>query len=153
MKPFSLSYVATRVFKLIEQRELLKKRFSNEYILDGSFINSDQDKKFYNQISNILEEHMSDSQFSVIDFAELAKMRRTLFYKKVKGITGMSPNELIKVKRLNKAAELLLSGDFTVSEVSIKVGFESPFYFSNCFKAHYKCSPSKYGQHSEEKAT
>ncbi len=150
MKPFSLKYVVARVFKLIEQRELLKKRFSNEYILDGSFINSDQDKKFYEQITQILEERLDDTQFSVHDFAELANMRRTLFFKKVKGITGMSPNELIKVKRLNKAAELLLTGQFTVSEVSIKVGFDSPFYFSNCFKSHYKCSPSKYGQPSND---
>ena len=147
MKPFSLKYLVARVFKLIEQREQLKKRFSNEYVLDGNLITkTDKDKEFYNLIDKILEEHMADSQFSVDKFAELAKQRRTIFYKKVKGITGLSPNELIKVKRLKRAAELLLQGDLTVSEVSYKVGFEDPFYFSKCFKAQYKCSPSKYGE-------
>lgn len=152
MKPFSLKYLVARVFKLIEQRELLKKRFSNEYVLDGNLITStDKDKDFYNLINQILEEHIADYQFSVDRFAELAKLRRTIFYKKVKGITGLSPNELIKVKRLKKAAELLLTGEFTVSEVSFKVGFEDPFYFSKCFKSQYKCSPSKYGQQPDKK--
>lgn len=147
MKPFSMKYLVARVFKLIEQREQLKKRFSNEYILDGNLISSiDKDKDFFNLLDKILEEHIADTQFSVDKFAELAKQRRTIFYKKVKGITGLSPNELIKLKRLKRAAELLLKGEHTVSEVSYKVGFEDPFYFSKCFKAHYKCSPSKYGQ-------
>lgn len=152
MKPFSLKYLVTRVFKLIEQREQLKKRFSNEYVLDGNLITTtDKDKEFYNLINNILDEHLADYQFSVDKFAELAKLRRTIFYKKIKGITGLSPNELIKVKRLKKAAELLLTGEFTVSEVSFKVGFEDPFYFSKCFKTQYKCSPSKFGQASDKK--
>lgn len=152
MKPFSLKYLVTRVFKLIEQRELLKKRFSNEYVLDGNLIMpTDKDKEFFDLIDKILEAHLADYQFSVDKFAELAKQRRTIFYKKVKGITGLSPNELIKLKRMKKAAELLLQGELTVSEVSYKVGFEDPFYFSKCFKAHYKCSPSKYGQTIREK--
>lgn len=153
MKPFSLKYLVTRVFKLIEQRELLKKRFSNEFVLDGQLIsNTDKDKEFFKLIDKIIDENLSDSQFSVDKFAELAKMRRTIFYKKVKGITGFSPNELIKIKRMKKAATLLLEGELTVSEISYKVGFEDPFYFSKCFKAQYKCSPSKYG-HSPKEAT
>lgn len=145
MKPFSLKYLVVRVFKLIEQRELLKKRFSDEYNLDGNLISSsDKDKVFFNFIDEILEEHISDSQFSVDKFAELAKQRRTLFYKKVKGITGLSPNELIKLKRMKKAASLLLEGNLTVAEVSYKVGFDDPFYFSKCFKVHFNYSPSKY---------
>lgn len=147
MKPFSLRYLVTRVFKLIEQREQLKKRFSNEFVLDGNLIaTTDKDKEFYNLIDRILEEHVTDPQFTIDKFAEMAKQSRTLFYKKVKGITGVSPNELIKVKRLKKAAKLLLEGGMTVSEVSYKVGFEDPFYFSKCFKAQYNCSPSKYAQ-------
>lgn len=147
VKPFSIKILKTRVFKMIEQSEKLKKRFSNEYILDGNLItNNDKDKKFYNLIEKILDEHYAESQFSVDKFAELTNVRRTVFYKKLKGITGLSPNELIKVKRMKVAAEMLLKGELTVSEISYKVGFEDPFYFSKCFKAQYKCSPSKYGE-------
>ncbi|MFV0506665.1 MAG: two-component regulator propeller domain-containing protein [Bacteroidales bacterium] len=149
MKPFSLKYLSTRVFKLIDHREQLKKRFSNEYVLDGTFITStEQDQNFCHLLDIILEKHLPDSQFSVDKFSELAKLKRTIFYKKVKGITGQSPNELIKMKRMKKAAELILQGGMTVSEVAYAVGFEDPFYFSKCFKAQYKCSPSKYGKKS-----
>lgn len=147
IKPFSLKHLVLRVFKLIEQRELLKKRFSNEYVLDGNLISfSDKDKQFFELIDRILDKHIADSTFTVDKFAEYANQRRTLFYKKIKGITGMSPNELIKVKRLKMAAQLLLETDLTIAEISYKVGFEDPFYFSKCFKAHFNVSPSKFGQ-------
>ncbi len=151
MKPFSLKYLITRVFKLVEQREQLKKRFSNEFVFDGDLISSvDQDKKFFNLINRILDENLSNSQFSVDRFAELAQQRRTLFYKKVKGLLGVSPNELIKVKRMNKAAELLLTGEYTVAEVAYQVGYEDPFYFSKSFKSQFNCAPSKYVQGAEK---
>ncbi len=147
MKPFSLKYLSARIFKLIEQREQLKKRFSNEYILDGDFITTtNKDKEFFELIDKILDENITNTSFSVDLFAELAKQRRTIFYKKVKSITGQSPNDLIKLKRMKRAAELLIKGDATVSEIAYKVGFEDPFYFSKCFKAQYNCSPSKYGK-------
>ena len=154
MKPFSLKYLKTRVFKLVEQRDQLKKRFSKEFVFDGDLISSaDQDKKFFNLINRILDENISNSQFSVDRFAELAQQRRTLFYKKVKGLTGLSPNELIKVKRMNKAAEMLLSGGYTVSEVAYQVGYEDPFYFSKSFKSQFNCAPSKYAQGAERVPT
>lgn len=154
MKPFSMKYLISRVFKLIEQRERLKKRFSGSHVLDGNLLsNTDKDRSFYTLIDGILEQHMSEPDFSVDKFAEQAKMRRTIFYKKVKGVTGFSPNELIKVKRLQRAAELLIQGELTVSEVSYKVGYDDPFYFSKCFKEQFGCPPSKYGKDSQpEKA-
>lgn len=150
IKPFSLQYLVTRVFKLIEQREQLKKRFSNESVIDLNLITTvDRDKEFYNLINKIFDENLSNPQFSVDKFAELANLGRTVFYKKVKGITGLSPNEFIKVKRLKYAAELLLKGELTVSEIAYKIGFDDPFYFSKCFKAQYNCSPSKYGNRKQ----
>jgi signal transduction histidine kinase/ligand-binding sensor domain-containing protein/DNA-binding NarL/FixJ family response regulator len=148
-KPFSLKYLIARVFKLIEQREQLKKRFSKEYAFDGNLmLSTDKDREFMELIDKILDEHIPNPQFTIDEFAGLANLKRTVFYKKVKGITGLSPNGLIKLKRLKCGAELLRKGGLTVSEVSYKVGFEDPFYFSRCFKAHYNCSPSIYGQFS-----
>jgi AraC-like DNA-binding protein len=133
------------VLKLIEQREQLKKRFSNENMPDGSLITStDKDKVFYDNIVQILEDNYQDGNFTIEKFAEAAKMGRTIFYKKIKGITGFSPNELIKIKRLSEASSLLSKGELNVSEVSYKVGFDDPLYFSKCFKARFNCSPSKY---------
>lgn len=142
-KPFSMKYVQKRVMKLVEQRELLKKRFSKEFVIDEGTTNT-TDKEFFDKIEKILDENYEDSTFTIDRFIELSGIRRTIFFKKVKGITGFSPNELIKIKRLNRAAVLLKQGELTVSEVSYKVGFEDPFYFSKCFKAHFDCTPKNY---------
>ena len=76
--------------------------------------------------------------------AELLKLGRTMFYKKVRGTTGYTPNEYIRVIRLRKAAEMLRSGDKNVSEVAYAVGFDNPYYFSKCFKDQFGVPPSQY---------
>ncbi|MFV0522573.1 MAG: two-component regulator propeller domain-containing protein [Mangrovibacterium sp.] len=150
MKPFSLKYLVARVFKLIEQREKLKKKYSNDFVLDAESITStEKDKNFINSINKILDDNISDSQFSIDKFAEAAKLKRTIFYKKVKSITGLSPNDLIKQKRMKVASELLINSTATISEIAYQVGFEDPFYFSKCFKVQYNCSPSKFRKHRE----
>ncbi|MCC8174044.1 MAG: response regulator [Odoribacter sp.] len=144
-KPFSLKYLLFRIYKLIEQREKLKKRFSMKLPEDEKLLsNTEKDREFYELITKILEENLNNPTFSVDEFSEKAGLRRTIFYKKVKGLTGFTPNDLIKIKRMKKAAELLATGKYTVSEVSWQVGLEDPFYFSKCFKAQFGCSPSKY---------
>lgn len=144
-KPFSLKYLMSRVSHLIGQREMLKKRFSISPSPEENLLSqADKDKEFYELINRILDKHISEPAFSVDEFSELAGLKRTLFYKKIKGLTGFSPNELIKIKRMKKAAELLAGGKYTVAEVSWQVGIEDPFYFSKCFKAQFGCSPSKY---------
>ena len=148
-KPFSLKYIQRRVIKLVEQRELLKKRFSKEFTLEGGLTNT-TDKEFFDKIEKILNDNYQDSAFTIDRFVELSGLGRTVFFKKVKGLTGFSPNELIKMKRLNKAAELLRQNELTVSEISYKVGFEDPFYFSKCFKAHFNCTPKNYKHHEAE---
>ena len=76
--------------------------------------------------------------------ANLMGLGRTVFYKKVRGVTGYSPNEYLRVIRLKKAAELLLTEDLTVSEISYKVGINDPYYFSKCFKNQFGIAPSVY---------
>lgn len=144
-KPFSLKYVQKRVIKLIEQRELLKKRFSKDFVIDETLINTtEEDKTFYEKIEKILDNNYHNSLFTIEKFVELSGYGRTTFFKKVKGITGFAPNELIKIKRLTESAILLKNSGFNVSEISYKVGFEDPFYFSKCFKIHFNCTPSQY---------
>ncbi len=146
MKPFSLKYLLSRAYALIEQREKLKKRFSIDISVKKAIVSeADKDQQFYDLINTIVDENLSDPEFTVAQFTQKAKLSRTIFYKKVKGLTGYSPNELIKIKRMKRAAELLLEDKYNVSEVSWKVGIEDPFYFSKCFKAQFGCAPSKYG--------
>ena len=96
------------------------------------------------ELQRVLEENLANARFSVDDFAAQMNVGRTVFYKKVKGVTGYSPNEYIRIMRMKKAAELLLGGKFTVAEVSYKVGIDDPFYFSKCFKSQFGVAPSVY---------
>lgn len=145
VKPFSMKLLLARIFNLLEQRDKLRKKFSSEPgILTSAICTTDRDKEFVNRLHIILEKNMENSEFSIDEFAAQMRMGRTAFYKKVRGITGYSPNEYIRILRMKKAAELLIKGDQTVSEVSYKVGLNDPFYFSKCFKAQFGVSPSTY---------
>lgn len=144
-KPFSIRLLLTRIVKLLEQREKLKEKFSEEPgIVRSAVYASERDKEFVDQLHRILVDNLGNSHFSVDEFASLMNVGRTVFYKKVKGVTGYSPNEYLRIMRMKKAAELLLAGNLTVSEVSYKVGIDDPFYFSKCFKAQFGVAPSVY---------
>ena len=144
-KPFNVSLLLARIFKLIELRDKLRQKYSNEPGLAHSIIcTNDKDQKFSVKLNEVLNEHMTDTDFSVNDFAGIMGLGRTVFYKKVRGVTGYSPYEYLRVMRMKKAAEMLLTEDLTIAEVAYSVGINDPFYFSKCFKNQFGVSPSAY---------
>jgi DNA-binding response OmpR family regulator len=144
-KPFSPKLLLARIFKLIEQREKLRERFSNEPKMDKPAIcTTDKDKQFAEDLLQVIEKELSNSQFNVDEFASIMGYGRTVFYRKVRGVTGYSPNEYIRIMRMKKAAELLSENKYTIAEVSYQVGICDPFYFSKCFKQQFGVSPSAY---------
>ena len=145
-KPFSIKLLLARVFGLIDQRDKLRKKFSSEPgLMRPAICSTDRDKEFADRLAIILEQNLARPDFSVDEFAQLMNLGRTVFYKKLRGVTGYSPNEYLRIARMKKAAELLLSEEnLTVSEVSYKVGINDPFYFSKCFKTHFGVAPSIY---------
>lgn len=145
-KPFSIKILLARVFQLIEQRDKLREKFSNEPgIIHAAMCSTDRDKEFTDRLAVVLEANLGRTDFSVEEFAQFMKLGRTVFYKKLRGMTGYSPNEYLRIMRMKKAAELLLSEErYTVAEVGYKVGINDPFYFSKCFKAQFGISPSVY---------
>ena len=151
-KPFSIQFLLARVFRLIEQREKLREKFSNEPgIIHAAMYSTDRDKEFTERLDIILKANISRADFSIEEFAQLMKLGRTVFYKKLRGITGYSPNEYLRTMRMKKAAELLLSEEhLTVAEVAYKVGINDPFYFSKCFKTQFGISPSIYQKGGEK---
>lgn len=148
-KPFSMKHLMLQINKLLEKTEKLHRHYASNQSVnvpedEQKLDITDRDSVFLKLVEEILDQHLSDPEFTVDDFAALAKTGRTLFFKKVKFLTGYSPNELIRVRRMTKAAELLKTYQYNVSEVSYKVGINDPFYFSKCFKAQFGCSPSHY---------
>ena len=145
-KPFSIKLLLARVFRLIEQRDKLREKFSSEPgIVRAAVCSTDRDKESADRLAVVLEQNLSRPEFSIDEFALLMKLGRTVFYRKLRGVTGYSPNEYLRVVRMKKAAELLLSGEnLTVAEVAYKVGISDPFYFSKCFKTQFGVAPSVY---------
>jgi YesN/AraC family two-component response regulator len=145
IKPFSTKYLMARIIKLIEQREKLQQKFSQEPGIGLTTIcTTDKDKAFIDKIHSIIDTNLNNPDFSVDAFAQSTNLGRTMLYKKVKGITGYSPNEYVRIIRLKKAAELLKTTGLNVSEVAYKVGFNDPFYFSKCFKEQFSISPVQF---------
>ena len=145
-KPFSPRLLLTRAFKLIEQREKLKEKFSHDpNQVRPALCSSDKDKFFVEKMGRIMETQLGNPQFTVDEFASMMGVGRSIFYRKVRGVTGYSPNEYIRIMRMKKAAELLSSPEnLTVAEVSYQVGINDPFYFSKCFKLQFGVTPSVY---------
>ena len=104
------------------------------------------DKKFKDTLEAIVAQHISDNSFNVDKLAELLNLGRTTVYNRTKSIMGVSPNIYIQNERLRIAAKLLLEGEYSVAEISEKVGFSDSTYFYKCFKNKYGVAPSKYGK-------
>ena len=145
IKPFSTTYLISRIIKLIEQREKLQYKFAHEPgMIQTTICTTDKDNEFINKMHAIIEKHLDNPEFLIDDFAQAANMGRTIFYKKIKGITNYSPNEYLRIIRLKKAAELLKTTELNVSEIAYKVGFNDPDYFSKCFKDLFGVRPTQF---------
>lgn len=104
------------------------------------------DKNVLKNFEAFVAQHLSDPNFTIDSLTEMMHMGRTKLYGKVKELTGETPNKYIMRHRMMKAAELLLTGDYNVTDVCYKVGLEDISYFNKCFKSYYGVSPSKYGK-------
>lgn len=144
-KPFNIKLLLARISQLIEQREKLRNKFSNDPTLMNPVLSSAElDHKFAEKMNLIMEKQYANPDFTIDDFATVMKLGRTVFFRKVKGVTGYTPNEYMRVVRMKKAIELLQDGRYNVSEVTYMVGMKDPHYFSRSFKEQFGVSPSVY---------
>ena len=102
------------------------------------------DKKLLNQIREMIEENMVDSDFNVSMLQEKMGMGNKQLYRKLKALTGQTPVEYIRDMRMQKAAKLLKAGKFSVSEVMYTVGFSNSSYFSKCFSKAFGMTPTEF---------
>ncbi|GAB4014588.1 two-component regulator propeller domain-containing protein [Spirosoma migulaei] len=144
-KPFQVDELRGRVRNRLDQQSRTRQHFRSQLLREGNLPTTslDPQDEFMNRVYSILEERLDDSTFGVEPLATAIGMSRMHLNRKVKAMTGLSPNELIRIVRLKRAAELLLTG-VSVSEVADRVGFDTPAYFSKVFKDQYHLTPSEY---------
>ncbi|GAO28313.1 DNA-binding response regulator, AraC family [Geofilum rubicundum JCM 15548] len=147
VKPFSLEVIQSQIRSLLINRTRLKEIFSRDSGLNLlNITNNVTDQAFIDKVVKTLDTHLDQTDFTSETLAEELQMSRTLLYKKIKALTGVTVHAFMLKVRMQKAAELLLSGDYNVSQVAYMVGFSVPGNFSRSFQKFYGLSPSKYLQ-------
>ena len=150
-KPFSSDIIKAQLHSLLTNRERIKGSYKNEPMSHLDIVaHSSLDKAFLKKIATIVEQQMTDSDFTVDALAQEVGISRTGLFTKIKAISGMTPNDLIRLIRLKKAAELLSHKDVQVSEACFQVGFSSPSYFTKCFQAQFGVSPTEFKRMKQE---
>ena len=141
-KPFSAALLKTRLKNLMDNRKRLYEYFEEGGRPDSGRVASDMDRDFLSRLREKIEENMSNPSFSVEDLGDSVGLSRAQLYRKTKSLTSYSPNELLRITRLKKAAAILSSSDRTVAEVAYEVGFNSPAYFARCYREYFGISPA-----------
>ena len=144
-KPFSMDHLAAQITNLIHNRNIIKEYFARSpltHIKGIAF--SKADKEFLEQLNTIISGQIADSNLDVDLLSSLMNMSRPTLYRKIKGISDMTPNELINLSRLKRAAELLAENKYKINEVADMVGYSIPTNFSRDFQKQFGLSPSNY---------
>jgi AraC-like DNA-binding protein len=104
----------------------------------------DDDHKFMNNLIALVDRNLDKGKLHIDDLAAELAVSRSVFFKRVKALTGLSPVAFIRERRMRRAAELIKRGEHTIAEVSYLVGVNDPHYFSRCVKIVFGISPSEY---------
>jgi len=144
-KPFDVNILTHKILSIINNRKVIREkalRIINSFDEEQVFANENNDK-FLKKAIEISMENISNCEFDKDHFASSMNVSPSLLYKKIKSLTGQSPNEFIKSIRLNKSLDLLNSKKYSVTEVSEMCGFSSIGYFSTVFRKYFGKSPSE----------
>jgi signal transduction histidine kinase/ligand-binding sensor domain-containing protein/DNA-binding response OmpR family regulator len=143
VKPFSMEYLKTVAANLISQRKKVSDWFVEKKASKAQLpsVNS-KDQDFLLKLVSYIEENHS-RELSIDNLAEYCNVSRTVFYNKIKGLTGSSPIDFVRKIKLNIALNLLENG-YNVSEAAFRTGFSDVKYFSRLFKVHFGYAPSKH---------
>lgn len=150
-KPFSVNHLQATVHNLISSREMLRKRFLSEPLKQkNEAIVSLRDRNWLDKVSELVQTRLHEPDIAIDILAAEMNLSRSSFQRKIKGLTGLTPIEFIRLIRLKKAAEYLAGGNYRVNEVCYLVGFNKPSYFSFQFKKQFGILPKDFVQRRKE---
>lgn len=112
--------------------------------VDMKTVLSPIDQRFMDKLYAYIDSNLSNCELNINMLGKELGFSRTSFYRKIKGLTGQTPNDFLRIYRLNKAAELILADEFSLNEIGDRVGFGTYSHFSTCFKKHFGVSPKDY---------
>ena len=170
-KPFSATYLQARVENLLMQRKKLQSFYRDSLMHinistgqeevpvatdmpsaeedasetpPATLEMSPNDRKFMDKLVELMEQNMDNGELVVDDLVRELAVSRSVFFKKLKTLTGLAPIEFIKEMRIKRATQLIETGEFNMTQISYMVGINDPRYFSECFKAQVGMTPTEY---------
>ena len=144
-KPFSVQYLEACIRNILQIRRRLMEKFSTQPLEPVTEIaQNPTDNDFLIRMNKIIEENFSNSDLNVDFLADRLNISRSGLFAKIKTLADVTPNEMIQIVRLKRAAQLLHDGGYLVSEVGYMVGFSNPSYFSKCFQKQFGIRPADY---------
>ena len=143
-KPFEKEELLMRLEKLREVRKKLHLKYSSGLISQNTEreLLKTKEETFIEKLESIILKNINDEGFSIHDLSRELLLSRSQMHRKIKALTGMSTAIYIRHVRLQKAKGLLVTTDFSISEIAYQVGFKTPVYFSQVFKEEFGVSPS-----------
>jgi two-component system cell cycle response regulator len=144
-KPFSPEHLQVQISNLLINRNKLKQYFaSSPFAHIHSIAYTRADEQFLEKIQELILSHVEDTELDVEHLARYVNMSRPTLYRKLKEISDLTPNEMINITRLKKAASLLKSGEFTVTEIAEMTGYTSATVFGRNFQKQFGLNPSEF---------
>jgi len=156
-KPFSSTYLKAKIESILNQRKKLQEIFlSNlaDYHPESTVKALDispsapaierYDDKLMKKVMEVMEQNINNADLTVEELVSGIGIGRSVFFKKLKSLTGLAPIEFIREVRVKRAAQLIESGEYTISQVTYMVGCNDPHYFSRIFKQRFGMTPSEY---------
>lgn len=153
-KPFSPEHLQVQIANLIYNRNKIKDYFAKSPLVHiKSMAYSKADEDFLETLNNVIQQNLENTELDVDHLAKIMNMSRPTLYRKIKAISDLTPNELINISRLKKAAELLAATDYKVYEIADMVGYTSQNNFGRNFLKQFGMPPTEYqkAKHEENK--
>ena len=145
-KPFDTKELQIRINNLISIRRKLQEKYSRTDFVpvnkSGEKKLSSLEEQFMNKVLEVIENHLSDEEFSIEQFSSEVGMSRVQLHRKLKALSGKSASIYLRSVRLNKAKKMIEEQKGNISEIAYSVGFSSPQYFTRCFKEEFGIPPS-----------
>ena len=144
-KPFSIPHLRVQISNLINNRKNVLSHYTSSPLAHlKSIALTETDETFIKKLDEVIFQNISNADLSVETLSEIMNMSRSTLYRKINEMSDLSPNELIKIARLKKAAELLQKGDYKIYEVAEMVGYNSQTSFGRNFQKQFNMTPTEY---------
>ena len=143
-KPFNGNVLKARIKNLITNRRLMKIVFGNDAQQEPmEAVSQSAESQFVEKFRTIIQGNLGNSDLNVETISHEMGISRAQLYRKIKSITGISPNDIVREARMRRADRLLETTDKSVSEIAYEVGFSSPSYFTKCYREFFGRTPNK----------